>query len=91
MHRKENKSGRHEPTNNEKVFGKGTYPLPEELKARIEAQRELERKGKGKRAAAPKAPEQAPETKEPSLVPLLIATVTMMLLAAVMVLRAFVL
>ena len=72
------------------VFGKGTSPLPEELKRRIEAQREQEKKGKASSQRPAPRQEPAEQEKEASLLPLLIATVLLMLLAAVMVLRVFV-
>ena len=89
MKRESHKSGRHEQAKEGKVFGKGTYPLSEELKARIEAQRALEQKGKGK-PARPVSASEPPAPKEPSLLPLVTATVVMVLLAIVMVLRVFV-
>ena len=90
MKRESHKSGRHEQAKEGKVFGKGTYPLSEELKARIEAQRALEQKGKGKPARPVSGSEMPTAPKEPSLLPLVTATVVMVLLAIVMVLRVFV-
>ena len=84
------KSGRHEQTKNGKVFGKGSCPLDPELKARIEAQRALEQKGKAKRARTPETAQETPVQEERSLLPLVIATAVMVTLATVMVLRVFV-
>lgn len=90
MKHESNKSGRHEQTRDSKVFGKGTYSLDPELKARIEAQRALEQREKGKRVRAAAPTEEMPAAEERSLVPLVIATVVMVALALVMVLRVFV-
>lgn len=91
MKSESHKPARHEQNKDGKVFGKGSYPLSPELKARIEAQRALEQKGKGKRARAAEPAAETPAPDERSLLPLVIATVVMVLLAAVMVLRVFIL